>query len=165
VLAIAAALLFSASPAPAQVAPQSVGNGKPCRGPATSQSEACASRTCGPGPSVNVAAADDPHYCLVAGRKCSWPGSPGEEFGVQGRRDKVDYYCCNPQLFGYEGAAPQFWPVKCRRADGGPLPPATAAPAAPAAPAKRPPPAAAKTTLPPPPQVRRTPGAPLPLSQ
>jgi hypothetical protein len=165
VLAIGAALLFWAGSASAQVAPQSVANGKPCRGPATEESLACASKSCGPGPTVNVAAAADPHYCLVRGRKCAWPGSGGEDYGVQGRRENVDYYCCNPKLFGYEGAASQFWPVKCRRADGGPLPAATGAPPPPPPATLPPPPAPKPAVAAKPPAAPRAPGAPLPLTR
>jgi hypothetical protein len=162
VLAIAAALLLWAAPASAQFVPNSVANGKPCRGPVTTTSEACASRTCAPGPTINPAVAGDPHYCLASGRRCAWPGSPGEDFGVQGRREGVDYYCCDPKLFGYDGASSQFWPVKCRRADGGPLPPGSAAPAVAAKAPSSPPAAKAPTVQPTPP---RAPGTPLPLTR
>ena len=164
VLAICAALLLCVGPASAQFVPNSVANGKPCRGPATGASEACVSKTCAPGPTINVAGAGDLHYCLAPGRKCAWPGSGGEDFGVQGRREGVDYYCCDPKLFGYDGAALQFWPVKCRRADGGPLPPGSAAPAV-AAKAPTPPAQKAKTLSPQPPPAARAPGAPLPLTR
>lgn len=156
VLLICAAILLWLGPASAE----SAANGKPCRGPASNESEGCASKSCAPGPTINVAVAADPHYCRARERKCAWPGSGGEDFGTQGRREKIDYYCCNPQLFGYPDAPAQFWPVKCRRADGGPMPLPPPTPPTATLPAQ---PAANPSAVPRAPA--RAPGAPLPLTR
>lgn len=72
---------------------------------------------CNPGPH-RLVGGNPRNYCLHSSLQCALPGEDGGYYGDTTVVNGEILTCCNPQLFGYEGAWAQFYDQRCNMSGG-----------------------------------------------